>query len=236
MTLIATATSNAFAVVIFNETFTYATGSLTANSGGNWNNHSGTAGQMDVLPDQTVSVTEAETEDTNRAFAAFGGSRLYCGMDLRMTALPSGAGGYFAHFKDSGTTSFRARVFSRASTTSGKFNLGISNASNTAVWLSADFNLNQWYRVVFSSNLNHSACQVEVIGETAALTASDATSVIAMTSMSLRQSLSGGNGMGKMVLDNITVTDNYMEAVPEPTSVAAIGIGVAALLSRKRKA
>jgi hypothetical protein len=50
------------ATLILNETFSYTDGSITANSGGVWTNHSGTAGQVDVTSG-VVNVSQLESED-----------------------------------------------------------------------------------------------------------------------------------------------------------------------------
>jgi hypothetical protein len=120
----AVAASSATADLIVRDTFSYADGSLTGKTpeiGGTWTNHSGTAGQTQVVSGQ-ASLVQTQGEDNNTAFdtgAIGAGDVIYSGFDLTVpTQANAPATGYFAHFKDAGNF-FGSRVFITTPTTSG---------------------------------------------------------------------------------------------------------------------
>ncbi len=86
------------AIVLLQDDFSYADGSLVANSGGNWTTTSGTAGQVDVAGG-VLNLTQAESEDVNRTFASQASGSLFAGVNVNFSGLPSGTGGYFMHFR-----------------------------------------------------------------------------------------------------------------------------------------
>ena len=204
--------------VVLNETFDYADGALTTVANAQWQNHSGTAGQVDVGA-AAVNLTEAEGEDVDAPlgggpFAVDGGTVLYAKFTVRFSALPSGTGTYFAHFKDSGT-GFRAKVF--ASTTGaaeGRLRLGISEAGNTPVLLETDLTLDTPYVVVVRCEVGTAASRLWLnpTAETdAGIDASDDGTAAAIAGFALRQSLSSGNGMGTLTVDDLRVATSFAE-------------------------
>src|SRR5438876_8044337 len=123
---------HARAAVIFSDNFTYPDGPLVGAPGSTWASHSGTAGQVNVASNQ-VQLTQAESEDVNAMLAGnpYSTGTLYAGMDFNFSGLPGGTGGYFMHFKESGTTIFRGRVFATITgAAAGSYRIGISNGSN----------------------------------------------------------------------------------------------------------
>ena len=146
--------------VIFNDFFTYPDGSILSRSFNLWQNHSGTAGQMQVTGNELV-LNPSNSEDVNvpllgQRFSTNSSDVLYSSFQVRFTALPANDGGsYFAHFKDDNTgaaTGFGARVWaSTLNATSGFFRLGIgngANATNTSGQFPVDLSLNTNYTVV----------------------------------------------------------------------------------------
>src|SRR6478609_7200171 len=112
----------AHGAVIFQDNFTYSDGSLTNGSVGTWFYHSvsGTA-ELNVQSGQAL-VQGATGSDASANLsgapypAGSSTAALYAKFTVNFTSLPTAAGTYFAHFKDSGNGSaFRARVW--ASTT-----------------------------------------------------------------------------------------------------------------------
>ena len=145
--------------VVFNDLFDYPDGSITAQSFGLWQNHSGTAGQVNVTGG-VLNLTDAESEDVNapligQPYMTNSGTTLYSSFKVNFSALPSLAGTYFAHFKDTNTgaaTGFGARVFaSMTNAADSTFRLGIGNgagATNTSGQFPQDLVLNSNYTVV----------------------------------------------------------------------------------------
>ncbi len=233
------------ASTILNDNFSYADGSLTNVSGGKWSNHSGTVGQVDVVTGR-LFLTEAESEDVNalltgQPYTAAGGATLYSSFTINFSALPSGTGAYFAHFKDP-TTGFRGRVF--ASTTNAapnSFRLGIGNSSNasaTSGQLAGDLSLNTTYTVVTRYNLGTglSTIWLNPLSESSpSATASDAPGPIDITAYAFRQSLATGNGMGSLFVDDLKIGTSFADVapIPEPAIYGLLGLGMAAFLARR---
>lgn len=233
-------TSNTHATLVFSESFSYADGSLVANSGGTWANTSGTAGQMDVASG-VVNVTQAEAEDTNRPFSS-SATKLYTGLTFSFSALPTGGtGNYFFHFLNT-ATSFRGKVF--ATTTgaaAGTLRIGVTNAANTGfVAIPTDIALGTTHRLVLSldsSGTNvSSSLFLDSATETGGATATDggaAALSVPITAVGLRQSTSSGLGMGVLTADNLSVATTYAEAFTDAAIPEASGflfVGLAAVL------
>jgi hypothetical protein len=210
------------------DSFTYADGAIVGASGSPWANHSGTAGQADVLAG-ALRLTEAESEDINAAltgapYTVGGGALLYSSFTVNFSALPSGAGNYFAHFRDAGT-GFRGRVFaSTLNAASGSFRLGIGNSSGATAssgQFVLDLSLNTAYTVVtrYDVGTGLSTIWLNPAAETdTSVTASDAPGAIDISTYAFRQSLASGNGMGTLQVDNLRVASTFLEVVPEPAT------------------
>jgi hypothetical protein len=213
------------AAILLDEPFTYPDGPLTTVSGGRWGNHSGTAGQVDVNAGG-VNLTQSETEDVNATlgggpYAPDSGVVLYAKFTVRFTALPSGTGTYFAHFKD-GSTGYRARVFaSTFGADEGRLRLGISEAANTPTFLEHDLALDTPYTVIVRYDVATAASTlwVDATAESdPSVSATDDGAPISVEAFALRQSLSSGNGMGTLVLDDLRVATSFADlfaSVPE---------------------
>lgn len=227
--------SQGSALVLLTEDFTYSDGALTAVSGGNWTSHSGTALQQDVSSG-ALNLTQAESEDANRTFAAQVSGEIFTGVDINFSALPSGTGAYFLHYKDA-TTGFRGRVF--ATTTgaaAGTYRVGITEgATGTPNTVAADLLVGTTYRLVFSTDVATNDSTVEIVGLGSAVSPADATAPAILSAVATRQSLGSGNGMGTLRLDNMIVATSRIEAVPEPATMLALVGGVAALIRRRKR-
>jgi hypothetical protein len=87
-------------------------------------------------------IFEGAGTDYYTNFASQTTGSVYCSFILNVSSLGSlnATGGYFAGFIQSGsTTSFGGTVWTRLSTTAGRYNVGVSTRSNSTVsWLTAD--------------------------------------------------------------------------------------------------
>jgi hypothetical protein len=222
------------ATLILNETFSYTDGSITANSGGVWTNHSGTAGQVDVTSG-VVNVSQLESEDisapvTGGPYATNG--YLYASMKVNFSALPTGAGGYFWHFKPTGND-FRARLWANtAGAVAGTFRVGIAAGSGTAVFIPVDLTLGAEYKLVVRYNTTNasSTLWISPTSEAAVTSRADSTDIPGapvappIVLVSLRQSTSGGAGMGVMTLDDLLVGTAFtdVQTVGGPPSISGL--------------
>jgi hypothetical protein len=229
------------AAIIFSDNFSYPNGALTSVSGGIWANHSGTANQVDVVSGKT-HLTEAESEDVNATIsgAPYSSGTLYAGIDFNFSSLPQGAGQYFFHFKDTGTSLFRGRVFAVPGVAAGTFRIGITNGSNSGVVaIPTDLALNTDHRLVLAYDTAAvvSTLYLDSPTETGGVVATDVVTAAPISTICLRQSTTTGpTTMGILDVDNLIVATTYTEAatVPEPATISALlALGLTAL-HRKR--
>ena len=227
--LLAPALTSLQAELVLNEPFAYPDGPLIEVSGGRWSTHSGTAGQVDVRT-EAVDLTDQESEDVtlplpSGPFPADGDAVLYAAFTVNFTALPRGTGTFFAHFKD-GTTGFRGRLF--AATTGaaeGRLRVGVAEAATSPTLLETDLDLQTDYTLV---------CRYEVATARSTLwvnptqeadpgvVAGDDGTPLAIHGFALRQSLSSGNSMGTLTVDDLRVATSFAELFAPPGDVPAI--------------
>lgn len=221
----------ASATVLFSDNFdSYANGSLVTVSGGVWANHSGTLGEVDVASGR-VFLTENESEDVNAAIAGgpYSSGVLYYSMLVNFTALPSfAAGGYFAHFKDTGT-GFRARLFvTTTGASSGMYRLGINNGSTPVnVIFPADLSLNSDHLAVVRYDLSTAVTTlwVDPLSESdLSVTATDTVTPLNVVAIALRQSRTSSTGMGSLWVDDVKVATTFVEVIPEPANLLPFGM------------
>ena len=222
------------ATLILNETFSYTDGSIVANSGGVWTNHSGAAGQVDVASG-VVNVSQLEAEDISAALS--GGpyatnGYLYASMKVNFSALPAGAGGYFWHFKNTGND-FRARLWaSITGAAPGTFRVGIAAGAGTAVFIPVDLSLGAEYKLVVRYNTTNavSTLWISPTSEAAVTSRADSTDTPAspvappIVLVSLRQSTASGAGMGVLTLDDLLVGTAFtdVQTIGGPPSISGL--------------
>ncbi len=168
-------------------------------------------------------VTQTQSEDANAVLASapYTTGNLYARFVVNFSLLPGGAGGYFAHFKDATTSGFRCRVFaSITGAEAGKFRVGILNgASATApVLIPTDLELNTDYILVirYAPGTVASTLWINPTAETDTANravAVDSVGALAISTFGLRQSLSSGDGMGTLLLDDLKVGTAFTDVV-----------------------
>jgi len=202
-----------------NEPFDYADGATTSVAPGLWINHSGAAEQSSI-ESGAAFITGAEAEDINRTFSPTGikSGQLFASFDLTLTGLPSSGGGYFFHFKDTGTgaaSTFLGRVFARTSgAAADKFRLGISLASTTTIIpIEKDLDLNAAYKVVLRLDFGATNATLWINPATETQTSDRAVSTdtagfgVGISQVGLRQA----TGIGNIRLDNLLVGTRFAD-------------------------
>jgi hypothetical protein len=209
--------------LLLSERFDYPDGSLTNVSGGKWTLHSGNRAGLFVRNGavELDSLTSVLTDDVNAALAGGpfqpgGGASLYARFSVKLVALPTGAGNYFAHFRDAGT-GYRCRVFATTSgAAAGKYRLGIANSGSSCVTFPVDLSLHTARLAVMRYEIGAgvSTLWVEPAAETdLSVIAQDEALPIGVVSFALRQSWSSGAGAGKVVLDDLFVATSFAEVM-----------------------
>jgi len=229
-----TAFSTAHASVVFSDNFSYPDGPLVLVSNGRWETHSGTSGQINAAAG-LVKLSQRNTEDVSAvlvqdgAISATNTAALYAGFKINFSALPTGPGTYFAHFKDaSPTTGFRCRVFACTNGAAvGTYRIGIASAATEpSQVLDEDLNLNVAYRVICRLILSNSlsALWLNPNAETDRhVTSTDSAASKTVTAFAFRESLAAGAGMGELTVDDLIVSTTFAETGPHaapPTILA----------------
>lgn len=216
----------ALAVQLLSEAFTYANGNLVPNGG--WATHSGTGTDIQVVGGTAVGLN-TNAPDDNRTFAVQGVSaKVYGCLTITIptpTAPPDT--NYIAHFKDTGTQNFWARVWVGASGNTFTFGLSAGscacNANCVPVFWATPLAYDTPYRVAISYDgatgnaelwvnpLNESSTKITATGGASPLTTG-------ISSFALRQSSSAptscpaGNFNWGYVVDDLGVGTTFDEA------------------------
>lgn len=229
--VLAITASLAHATLIYTNGFVYPDGDLTAVSSGEWTNHSG-SGTVKVANEKAV-LSQALGEDVSAGLPGgpyTSATTLYAGFVVNFSALPLGSGGYFWHYRDTGTA-FKARVFAttNGTATPDTYRVGIANGGNTPVVIPKDLPLNQDVKLVVRI-VGGTACTLwinptageELSGDKADGT--DTTSAVNLHSVCLRQSTASGAGMGVLTLDNLAIGTEFLDvqSVGGPPTIGAI--------------
>lgn len=215
---------SAKAALLIYEPFNYTNGPLVTVSGGAWATHSGTAGQAEVVDGQ-LDLQVPESEDVNillpgQPYLGTASTVFYASFTVNFSALPSAGGAYFAHFKGSGTSNFRAKIFALTSgATNGQFRLGISAGANSASATNlANLSTGVSYRVYFRYGVSNAVTTLWVDPSSEAspsVLATDAATAVTLTSFALRQDA----GIGMSRLDDIRVGTTFADVYSSPVLV-----------------
>lgn len=202
------------AQVILQDDFNYADGLTPTVSGGLWSVHSPTTpANNSFVNTGRLEIVGSRADDINRPFAGTPGNIVYASFVVRQLSLPSAGGAYFAHFKDSGTSNFRARTwaFAPAGTTPGCWRLGITAAGNAPIAMfPLDLATNVDYRVVIAYDGDNflGTLWVDPVSESDqnSLT-SDSTTALTLTSFAFRQA----TGEGSLTVDDFFAGNSFAD-------------------------
>jgi hypothetical protein len=212
------------ASVLLCDSFAYPDGPLNTNSAFRWSNHSGTAGQAQVLAEQ-LQLTSTLGEDTSAVligapYYPTNARALYAGFTMNFSVLPAGLGEYFAHFRESPQT-FRARVFATTTNvTPGAFRLAIGNGAGNIVNATnfpMDLDLGTNYVVVVRYDVASAVSTLWVNPRSEAdphVVAFDSTAPVPIIAWAFRQSTSASGTMGSLSVDNLKVGCSFDHVLP----------------------
>jgi len=211
------------------EPFAYTNGTLVTVSGGAWNTHSGSTGEVQVVSGR-AEMSASFSEDVNRLipgqpYTSGSATILYASFTLNLASGPSGLGNYFAHIKGSGTSNYRAKVFAfSAGASPGQYRLGLAGADNSpavtnAVFLTTNVDYQVYLRYVLNTGV--ATLWIDPTNEVSvSVTATDAAAASSIIAFALRQE----SGIGTVRVDDIRVgtsfADVYQSPTPVPPSIA----------------
>ncbi len=217
---------------ILNENFDeYSDGLLPLGPSQTWTNHSGTGGiavSGGQLYDGQIYSSDVSTLLPGGPYAPVGTDMFYASFTVNFQILPTGNGGYyFAHFKDYGTSNFRARLFALTNNAgTGKFRLGIASAAGSAAYTNTtDLIVGTTYTVVMRyvnpTNTFAPVSSTLWINPTSEAspsgTANDATTPIAISMYAFRQPGSTTAGIAAsgatVAIDNLLVGTTFADVV-----------------------
>lgn len=236
------------------EDFNYggSAGDLTATSGGNWANHSGsgavlyatTSLSMASYPSSGVggssTIVGTSGEDVNRKFVEQTTGTVYFSALVNISAVTTG--NYFFHLKDDGTFNFRAKV-GAMDDGGGKILFGIRASSSTLTYGTTPFDLNTTYLIVASYNIGSGVSNLYVLTtpestEPVTPEATDTgTSETAISAVALRQSsdiptttidgvqeATSWNDIATIPLSTDDFSTNNFKIYPNPTALGYVNI------------
>jgi len=215
--------SPALAVNIFFDPFAYPPGNLVPNGG--WATHSGTGTDIQVLAGGFIEGSTANTPDDNKAWstpAPDSTSKVYACFKVRIptpTTTPT-ATGYFAHFKDTGTLNFRAKVFIIPSAPA--FTFGISVSSNTATPWTSVLSYDTWYVVAtcYDPHARKATMWVNPASEASpSVSVTELATVNIITSAYAFRQASVAGGSWKWDVDDLGVATAFIDACEAPVPV-----------------
>ncbi|MBT6805742.1 MAG: hypothetical protein HOA47_12305, partial [Verrucomicrobia bacterium] len=124
------------AATLVDHDFDLADGSLVGASNGVWQHRSGGEGDL-VTEEGSLIIRSSASEDVAVAigesdYDESSSETLFVSFTLQVVELPTAGGGYFAHFRGGGSSTFRGRLFIAASEDGG-YQLGVSNGASKFV-------------------------------------------------------------------------------------------------------
>ncbi len=242
LTAICLAHCSVRAELIFYEGFNYVNGSIIATG---TNNPSGTTnwfrhGSNAAVPSDAIVAnnqlqvsatggTLSRQDDIHRPFTSNTNSPIvaYASFTLNCTNLPSAAGAHFAHFMIRGTTTFFGRVWARAGTLPGTYQLGVSGGSSPTTpnkVYPADLSTNVDYQVTIAwdpvTDFAVTLWVNPIASTDTSIKSSDASSALIASAFAFRQPTSFGSFF--CTISNLATATTFEEAATNVWSTNAV--------------
>lgn len=225
----------ASAALLFDEPFSQ-NGTMASGIYSSWTSVSGTGNQLAVTAANGLEFGPSD-RDYTRAFTPQTGP-VYFGVDVTPQSLPTSGSEYWLALSNG--TSYVGRFFLTAVNSGSNYDLGISvNGGSATVSTSAAYALSS-QRIVGSYNPANGDISLwagafnpasPLISAATSLTTSD------IDGLSIRQAGAFDNAASSIYMTNLRVSNDFASAVavPEPSTVALGGIGLAAAAAAARR-
>lgn len=210
--------------VVFSDAFNYTDGLLSQDGSSPWTTHGGTANQVEVSHG-LLQLSQSRSEDISASLSGgpYRSGTLFLSAVVNVTAPPSGDGTFFMHFKDA-ASGFKARAYATTNgVPAGSYRLGIANGTGSPNYIPENLELTRAYRVVIryaAAAPTSSTLWIDPASETSTARraeATDSSTASSITSIALRQSLSAGDGMGTILIDDLTVGTAFTDVAGDNT-------------------
>jgi hypothetical protein len=218
--------------LLVNEPFTYADGDLPGVSASRWIAHSAAASNDAYVVSGQLRVSATNAEDVSVTFSNLtlfpvnSGGILYSKFDLNCAVLPVGSGGsYFAHYRDTTTSNFRARLFAATNgvATPGTYRLGVANGAFAITYFPMDLSPGTTYTVVTRYNVGTATTTLWVNPTSEAspsVTSGETATPIEIDYFCFRQDNTSNPNAGVQVVDNLLVGTEFTDVVSVTTPSA----------------
>ncbi|MFN3190423.1 MAG: PEP-CTERM sorting domain-containing protein [Aureliella sp.] len=228
LALLAMLAGSANAAIVLEDDFSYADGDLVGN--GSWTNHSGSDSLIQVQSGAVVlEHGGGSREDVGATFATQTLGVLTATFDLTVnddTPISGGDYEYFAHFMTEGSFNFTSRLDAIESG-SGDYTLGLATTSSTAeVELASALTFGTTYAVELTYDFGTGLSGLSVDGSAPVFSTTPVFQAD-LNRFAFRQSNSSND-------ETITIDNLAVSAVPEPSSLAVVGLGLFAFARRRR--
>lgn len=204
------------AATLVEQDFDFADGSLVGASDGAWQHRSGGEGDL-VTEEGSLIIRSSASEDVAVAigesdYDESSTETLFVSFSLQVVELPTAGGGYFAHFRSGGSSTFRGRLFIAASEDGG-YQLGVSNGASKFVDSVAFPNAleaGRSYRIVMSYEPSVAVTRLGIDPDQESdltVVAKDSVSVKSINQFAIRQS----SGIGTIRIDHLKISTEFSD-------------------------
>lgn len=232
----------ASAMPLASDDFSYADGLITTVSGGTWTAQSTGTGINSVV-DEAYFIDDDKSGDVHIKFSQVNSGLLYAGFDLTVDSVDQPSSNlsdqpFFAHFaQNNGSTNIHGGVFLLPGSQAGKFKLGLNGfptvASNVLAF-SGEFDTGTTYRLILE--VDHDANTTRLFVDATSTSDPSLSESFGGISFSDAFTFRGWDADdGDKTVDNLLIATTFAEVVPEPASLAMLGLGGLALLGRRRR-